>query len=317
MVQASLPSPDTTASQEVSSVDPFPGWDYDEAFSRHRGLLTAAEQQKLANSRVAILGMGGVGGIHLVTLARLGIGAFHIADPDRFELANFNRQYGATRESLGRSKAAVMAGVAQSINPNVQLRLFPEPINAANVGAFLEGLDVVIDGVDFFAIEVRRLVFREAQRRGIWALTAGPLGFSAAWLVFSPTGMSFDKYFDLRDSMSRLDQLIAFGLGLAPRGTHLQYLDLSQLDIASKRSPSTALACHVCSGVAAAEVAKILLGRSPIRPAPWYFQFDAYRQVFRKGRLFFGNRHPWQRLKRWWLRRYLLRSGRVPPALLT
>ncbi len=42
--------------------------------------------------------MGGVGGVHLMTLARLGIGKFTIADPDTFELANFNRQYGAEPE---------------------------------------------------------------------------------------------------------------------------------------------------------------------------------------------------------------------------
>src|SRR3954462_14568363 len=82
---------------------------YEEAFSRHRGLIGPAEQERLRRSRVAIAGLGGVGGIHLVTLARLGIGGFHIADPDRFELANFNRQYGANVQSLGRGKAEVMA----------------------------------------------------------------------------------------------------------------------------------------------------------------------------------------------------------------
>src|SRR5207248_4307002 len=80
-------------------------WSYEQAFARHSGLLTDAEQSKLRNSRVAIVGLGGVGGIHLATLARLGIGAFHIADPDTFELANFNRQYGANTQTLGRSKA--------------------------------------------------------------------------------------------------------------------------------------------------------------------------------------------------------------------
>jgi molybdopterin/thiamine biosynthesis adenylyltransferase len=279
------------------------GWDYTEAFSRHRGLINEQEQQRLRQGRIALIGMGGVGGIHLVTLARLGIGAFHIADPDCFELANFNRQYGASCQTLGRGKADVMAEAARSINPELRLRVFSEPITPANVAAFLEGVDVLVDGVDFFALEARRLVFREARKRGIWAVTAGPVGFSAAWLVFSPTGMRFDDYFDLHDSMSRLDQLIAFAVGLAPRATHLSYLDLSQVDVASGRGPSAGLACHLCSGVAAAEVLKILLGRTPLRPAPWYCQFDAYQQVLRKGRLYFGNRHPWQRFKRWWLRR--------------
>ena len=124
--------------------------------------------------------MGGVGGIHLVTLARLGIGAFHVADPDVFEIANFNRQYGATTRGLGRPKVEVMAEEARAINPELEIRVFAEPIGPANVGEFLDGVDLVIDGIDFFALDVRRLVFREARRRGIWAITAGPIGFSAA-----------------------------------------------------------------------------------------------------------------------------------------
>ena len=160
--------------------------------------------------------MGGVGGIHLITLARLGIGAFHIADPDDFELVNFNRQYGATVRSLGRGKAEVMAEEARAVNPELQLRVFSEAITPENVGEFLDGVDVLVDGIDFFDIAARRLVFREARRRGIWAITAGPIGFSAAWLVFSPSGMSFDDYFDFDDGMDRADQLVAFLVGLTP-----------------------------------------------------------------------------------------------------
>jgi molybdopterin/thiamine biosynthesis adenylyltransferase len=258
---------------------------------------------------VAIVGMGGVGGIHLVTLVRLGIGGFHIADPDHFELANFNRQYGANLRTLGRNKAEVMAEEARAINPEAQVRVFSEAITPANVGAFLDGVDVLIDGIDFFALETRRLLFREARRRGIWAVTAGPIGFSSAWLVFSPTGLSFDDYFDLNDAMDRLDQLIAFLAGLTPRATHLSYMDLSQVDTRTGRGPSAALTCHLCSGVAAAEVVKILLGRSPIRSAPWYSQFDAYRQRLHVGRLRWGNRSPLQRLKRRVLRKRLSRLG--------
>jgi molybdopterin/thiamine biosynthesis adenylyltransferase len=289
---------------------PLPAnWSYQEAFARHRGLLSAQEQERLRQSRVAIVGMGGVGGIHLVTMARLGIGGFHIADPDRFEVANFNRQYGASMRTLGRGKADVMAEEARAINPEVQVRVFSEAITPDNVGAFLDGVDVLVDGIDFFAIETRRLVFRESRRRGIWAVTAGPIGFSAAWLVFSPTGLSFDDYFDLNDSMDRLDQLIAFLAGLTPRATQRSYMDLSQVDTRSGRGPSVGLACHLCSGVAATEVVKILLGRSPVRAVPWYSQFDAYRQQLCTGRLRRGNRSLIQRLKRRVMRKRLSQLG--------
>ena len=282
-----------------------PAWSYDAAFCRNRGLINSEEQQKLRNSRVAIAGLGGVGGIHLVTLARLGIGAFHISDPDRFEVANFNRQYGATTHSLGRSKAEEMAETVRAINPDADLHVFTEAITPENVGKFLYGVDVLVDGIDFFAIEARRLVFREARRRGIWTVTAGPIGFSTAWLVFDPRGMSFDDYFDLNDGMDRWEQIIAFAVGLAPRATHLPYLDLSAVDPRSGRGPSASLACQLCAGVTAAEIVKILLGRLPIRSAPYFNQFDAYRGLFRTGRLRWGNRHPMQRLKRWYLRRRL------------
>src|SRR5205814_484436 len=101
-------------------------WSYEEAFSRHRGLVSAQEQAVLKRKRVAIVGQGGVGGVHLITLARLGVGGFHIADPDRFELANINRQYGANIQTLGQNKALVMAEKARAINPEIGLKVFSE-----------------------------------------------------------------------------------------------------------------------------------------------------------------------------------------------
>jgi molybdopterin/thiamine biosynthesis adenylyltransferase len=285
-----------------------PRWSYDDAFSRNLGLITQPEQQTLRTSRVAIVGMGGVGGVHAVTLARLGVGQFTVADPDRFEVANFNRQYGATTRALGRSKVEVMAEELRVINPEADIRLF-QAVSSDNAGEFLEGARVFIDGIDFFELAVRRLLFREARRRGLWAVTAAPLGFSTAWLTFAPDGMSFDEYFDLNDSMTPLDQIVAFVAGLAPRATHLPYMDLSRADPKTHRGPSSGLACQLCSGVAAAETLKILLNRSPPRPAPYYSQFDAYRHLLRRGKLRGANRNPLQRLKRWYLRRRLLQMG--------
>lgn len=290
-----------------------PDFSYGQAFARHLGLINAEEQARLRRARVAVLGMGGVGGIHLITLTRLGIGAFHVADPDGFEVANFNRQYGANVRTLGRNKAEVMAEEARAINPELDLRVFAEAVTPANVGAVLDGVDVLVDGIDFFALDTRRLVFREARRRGIWAVTAGPLGFSTAYLVFSPTGMSFDDYFDFDHAVDRLDELIAFLIGLAPAATHRTYMDLARADPTTGRGPSAGLACHLCSGVAAAEVLKILLGRSPVRPAPSFFQFDAYRQIFIRGGLPGANRHPWRRFKRRLVRKKLEQLGWTGP----
>ena len=305
-----LNPPDPAASQPAASrtTPASPGvlnrvWSYEDAFARNRGLITADEQQRLRNCRVAIAGMGGVGGIHLVTLARLGIGRFTIADPDIFEVANFNRQAGATCSAIGRSKVEVMAEIAREINPEVDLRVHKGPIDGGNADEFLRDADLFVDSVDFFSIDLRRTLFRMAAERGIYGITAGPIGFSTAWLTFSPTGMSFDAYFDLHDGMEPLDSLIAFAVGLTPAATHLAYMDLKKVDVASRTGPSAGAACQLCAGVAAVAAVKILTGRGSLRPVPYYSQFDAFSHVLRSGYLRWGNRHPWQRLKRWWLRR--------------
>lgn len=293
----------------AEQADSAAAWSYQEAFSRNLGLISPEEQEKLRRSRVAIPGMGGVGGIHLVTLARLGIGKFRVADPDDFDVANFNRQYGAELGTVGKSKAAVMSERARGINPELEIDVWTDPVTPENVGDFLGGVDVVLDAVDFFSFDTRRLIFTEAGQRSIWALTAGPIGFSAAWISFDPGGMSFNDYFDFREDMEPVDRFAAFLMGLTPRGTCFRYVDLSYVDRHTGRGPSAALACALCSGVAAVEVIKILLGRQPLHPAPHYFQFDAYRYIFRCGLLRWGNRGPFQRLKRNILRRRMLELG--------
>lgn len=278
-------------------------WSYDEAFARNRGLISAEEQEKLRTSHVAIAGMGGVGGVHLVTLARLGIGQFSIADYDTFEVANFNRQYGATVENLGKSKVDAMADVARSINPEVELRILRCPITKDNVDEFLDGVDVVLDGIDFFNIEARRVLFRAAREKRLWAITAGPIGFSAAWLAFDPNGMTFDAYFGIRDGMSEREKLAAFAVGLTPRAPQRHYFDLSQVNLESQSGPCCTIACQICSGVAAAEVLKILLNRGNLRAAPHYAQFDMYLSRFYRGRVTFGTRVFLKLARRWLLRR--------------
>jgi len=136
-----------------------PPFDYRSAFSRNLGWVTEAEQERLRHRRVAIAGLGGVGGVHLLALTRLGIGKFHIADHDRFELVNFNRQAGATVDTLGRLKVDVMADMARAINPDLDVVKFPDGISASNLDAFLEGVDVFVDGLDFFAFEIREKTF--------------------------------------------------------------------------------------------------------------------------------------------------------------
>jgi molybdopterin/thiamine biosynthesis adenylyltransferase len=280
-------------------------WSYEEAFKRNRGLITEEEQEKLRNSRVAIAGMGGVGGVHLVTLARLGIGKFTIADPDVFEVANFNRQYGATISNLGRNKAEAMAEIALDINPELDLRVMPDAIDASNVDEFLDGADLFVDSIDAFRTSYRRTIFRRAAKLGMYAIGAGPVGFSTVWVTFAPQGMSFDEYFALTDAQSNADQFINYIVGMAPQATHRSYVDPSHVNVSEQYGPSVGAACNLASGVLATDSVKLLLGRGRIWTAPYYQQFDPFVGKFVRGRLARGNRSLMQRIKGWYVRKLL------------
>ncbi|MDR1996214.1 ThiF family adenylyltransferase [Azonexus sp.] len=269
---------------------------HETAFSRNIGWVTPDEQTRLRQARIAIAGLGGVGGAHLVTLSRLGIAHFNISDFDRFELQNFNRQAGAMMSSIGRPKVDVLNRMALDINPESDIRTFPDGINPDNVAAFLDGVDIYVDSIDFFALDARRLLFAECYKRGIPAVTAAPLGMGVGFLYFAPNGMSFEDYFRF-EGHPRQEQLARFIAGLAPKVLQRTYLAVPEsVNFGEQRGPSTAMACDLCAGVTGTEVLKILLGRGKVRAAPWGMQFDAYRQKLSFTWRPLGNANPIQQL---------------------
>jgi molybdopterin/thiamine biosynthesis adenylyltransferase len=223
-----------------------------------------------------------------------------------FEVANFNRQYGATISNLGRNKAEAMAEAALDINPELDIRVMSKAVEEDNVNEFLDDANLLIDGIDAFHIDIRRIMFRTASNMGIYAVNAGPVGFSTVWVTFAPWGMSFDDYFWLMDSQSAQDQFINFIIGMAPKATHRTYVDPSFVNIAEQYGPSVSSACHLASGVLATDSVKLLLGRGRIWTAPYYQQFDPFVGKCVRGRLARGNKCLVQRLKAWYLRKLLL-----------
>jgi molybdopterin/thiamine biosynthesis adenylyltransferase len=229
-------------------------------------------------------------------LARLGVGTFHIADFDTFDIANFNRQVGATMSTLGQPKVEVLANMARDINPQLHITRFPGGVNDHNMAAFLEGVDLYVDGLDFFAFGARQATFAACARLRIPAVTAAPLGMGTAVLTFMPGKMTFEEYFGWGDLPDE-EKALRFLIGLAPAGLHGGYLvDPSAINLKERRGPSTIMGCELCAGAAATEALKILLNRGPILAAPHGYHFDAYRnklvRTWRPG----GNRHPLQRL---------------------
>lgn len=271
-------------------------FDYDIAFSRNIGWVSEEEQSILKKKRIAIAGMGGVGGGHLLSLVRLGIGNFHIADFDSFDLPNFNRQTGAMMSTLNQPKTRVLASMARDINPSINITSFDNGVTSENIDNFLKDVDLYVDGVDFFAFEARRTLFAACREKRIPAITAAPLGMGVAFLCFMPDSMSFEDYFCL-DGCDKPEMALRFLVGLAPAMLQRGYLvDLSRVNFIEQRGPSTVASCQLCSGVITVESLKILLQRGGVPVAPHGYQFDAYRNRYAKTWRPGGNRHPLQKL---------------------
>lgn len=282
-------------------------FDYHQAFIRNIGWFTHEEQESLRHKKIAIAGLGGVGGNHLLSLTRLGIGNFNIADMDVFELVNFNRQVGATLDSIGKPKVDVMSQLALDINPTLNLTLFHDGLTKENFDRFLEGVDVCIDATDFYAIEMREILYKKCVEHHVPCLVAAPLGMSCGYLIYIPGKMTLETYFQFEKENNAFDKTLNFIIGLNPSLTCAKYLVVpSSVDVRQKVGPSLSTACTLCSGIVSAEAIKILLKRGPIYSLPYYHLFDPYLCQYIRGWIPFGNRNPLQRIKRFFLKRKLM-----------
>lgn len=272
-------------------------FNYNEAFSRNLGVVSTAEHERLRNATVAIAGMGGVGGDYLISLVRAGVGGFHLAEFDEFELVNFNRQYGASVPTLGRRKLEVMVEHARAINPELRITTFEDGIQPGNIDAFLEGVDLAVDAVDAFAVDKHPLLVNAATARGLATLAAVPLGLGAGMLAFGPQGMAYDDYFAITPDMSEDERIVQFLLGFAPELYHLRYLDPNSINLKARRGPSSVAGCKLCAGFITTQALVALLHPEELRCVPWYTYLDARVGRFHHRRLWMGNRNPLQRIK--------------------
>lgn len=172
------------------------------AFTRNIGIISVEEQQKLANSKVAIAGVGTDGGLTAERLARIGIGELRLADPDTFDTSNTNRQFGADITTTGANKAVVLSRIIKKINPAMCVKEYSQGVTEDNVEDFVSGADVVLDEVDYFRPDVSLLLHREARRQNKYVFLAVNVGWGANLFVFDPRGMTIEEYIGVSHDIS-------------------------------------------------------------------------------------------------------------------
>lgn len=119
-----------------------------ERYQRNLGVISPSEQAKILQSKVVIIGAGGLGGTVLELLARMGIGKLIIADKDIIVDSNLNRQILFTETNLGQRKTEVAIKRVEEINSFIEIVGHSVFINSDNVGKIIEGAEVVVDALD-------------------------------------------------------------------------------------------------------------------------------------------------------------------------
>jgi molybdopterin/thiamine biosynthesis adenylyltransferase len=278
-------------------------YNYDLAFSRNLGWVTPREQEKISKAVIAIPGMGGVGGHHLHVLLRMGFQNFKIADLDQFEIQNFNRQFGAQISTIGRDKVDALKEFALDINPNCKIDIWKEGINLENIEDFLKDVNIVCDGLDLYASQLRTPLYDLAHKKGIYVISAGPFGMGTSIVAFHPKKMSFNEYFDLEHEHLTVEaKIIRFLTGMSPKLLHRKYVVFPEaVDLFNGKLPSMHVGCYSASAALGTTVVKIILNRGDVLFAPRGYQIDFYRIKFKKFWVPFGNKNIIQKLKIRWI----------------
>ncbi len=252
---------------------------YNEMVSRNIGLFTECEQEKIHNARIAIAGLGGVGGLAAERLLRIGVCNLKINDPGDMELTNFNRQFGADMKTLGQNKAEVIYEKIKDINPHANIIITKTGIKTQKDVEFLvDGSDLIVDVMDFGLFRESIMLQREARKRGIPYLFSTAIGFGAITVVFAPDGITLEEYNGLPvdvniDDPAQLWVPIEKIVPVVPK--YIQDKSIIDDIISGKTTiiPTTCIGAGLSAIQSVSEAINVIIGRE-IPKAPYYTYFD-------------------------------------------
>lgn len=206
-----------------------------ERYSRNQKSMSCADQLRLLQSHVAIIGLGGLGGTVTEILARLGVGGLTLVDGDVFDESNLNRQLLSSPTRLGEKKASAAATRVRNINPAVEIRAISEFFTAENGQTILTGAHLAVDCLD--TIPARFLLEEACRKAGIPMISAAIAGASGQATAIFPPDPGLQQIYGTPDKAPRKG--IEASLGTLP------------------------FAAVYMAAVECAEATTILLGRPP------------------------------------------------------
>ncbi len=208
-----------------------------ERYSRNMQTLSIQDQLFLLNSKVCIVGLGGLGGVVASNLARLGIGSLILVDGDYFEESNLNRQVFCNENLIGKSKAQVAETQIKNINSSIKIQTWPVYLDEENAGKIIHKADLVVDCLD--NIETRFILETAAKQNKLPFISAAIGGENGHITTIFPQDKGLELIYGSPQFLSE-KKGAETRLGVLPHAV-------------------TLIACLEC-----AEVKKILLKKQPL-----------------------------------------------------
>jgi molybdopterin/thiamine biosynthesis adenylyltransferase len=171
-----------------------------ERYARNLKTYTPKEQLKLLQSTVAVIGLGGLGGIVVEILARAGIGCLYLTDGDHFEDHNLNRQLNSTSDSIGTSKSLAAKNRLLKINPSLSIKAHSEFLNDKNAALLIESSDIVVDCLD--NIKTRFILAKAAKKKNIPMVSAAVGGLYGQVTTIFPGDTTLSMIYGSLDASS-------------------------------------------------------------------------------------------------------------------
>ncbi|CAB5081972.1 hypothetical protein D3OALGA1CA_2127 [Olavius algarvensis associated proteobacterium Delta 3] len=197
-----------------------------ERYARNLHMMSPEDQVQLLQSRVSVIGLGGLGGAVTEILARIGIGRLSLFDADHFEDSNLNRQFLSNLDEVGSPKAEAAAARVGRINPSVEVHAAKVLVGRENAEALLRNSDGIVDCLD--NIQTRFVIEDAARRLGCPLVSAAVAGASGHLTTVFPSDPGLVSVFGPRDAAAEKGSEAS--LGCLPQAvTFLATLECSEI----------------------------------------------------------------------------------------
>lgn len=170
-----------------------------ERYDRNFDTLTRPQQAQLASSRVAVLGLGGLGGGVSEMLARTGVGHLTLIDGDVFEPSNLNRQLFCTEDVIGISKALAAEKRIRAVNSQVQVTSIDQYADGDNLYGMIKHADLVVDCLD--SIPARFLLEHAAKKAQIPLVAGAIAGVTGQVTVIYPEDKGYELIYGKKEHL--------------------------------------------------------------------------------------------------------------------